>query len=193
MAALIFALRAITTAPCPIDSATTRSSARSAAGGWASSTRPNGWHSASQAVAGTLRYMAPERLQGRSDGRDDIYALGATLYEFLALRPIFDGADPHKLLRQIEHEQPVPLRQIDRRIRPDLAAIIATALAKDPADRYATAGELRDELRRFIKGRPVKRRPVPAYARFWRWCKRNPWLAAANIAGAAATIILAIG
>ncbi len=137
--------------------------------------------------------MAPERLQGRSDGRDDIYALGATLYEFLALRPIFDGADPHKLLRQIEHEQPVPLRQIDRRIRPDLAAIIATALAKDPADRYATAGELRDELRRFIKGRPVKRRPVPAYARFWRWCKRNPWLAAANIAGAAATIILAIG
>ena len=137
--------------------------------------------------------MAPERLQGKSDGRDDIYALGATLYEFLALRPIFDGADPHKLLRQIEHEQPVPLRQIDRRIRPDLAAIIATALAKDPADRYATAGELRDELRRFIEGRPVKRRPVPAYARFWRWCKRNPWLAAANIAAAAATMILAIG
>ena len=149
--------------------------------------------STSQAVAGTLRYMAPERLQGKSDGRDDIYALGATLYEFLALRPIFDGADPHKLLRQIEHEQPVPLRQIDRRIRPDLAAIIATALAKDPADRYATAGELRDELRRFIEGRPVKRRPVPAYARFWRWCKRNPWLAAANIAAAAATMILAIG
>ncbi len=149
--------------------------------------------STSQAVAGTLRYMAPERLQGKSDGRDDICALGATLYEFLALRPIFDGADPHKLLRQIEHDQPVPLRQIDRRIHPDLAAIIATTLAKDPADRYATAGELRDELRRFIEGRSVKRRPVPAYARFWRWCKRNPWLAAANIAAAAATIILAIG
>ncbi len=87
----------------------------------------------------------------------------------------------------------MPLRQIDRRIHPDLAAIIATTLAKDPADRYATAGELRDELRRFIEGRSVKRRPVPAYARFWRWCKRNPWLAAANNAAAAATIILAIG
>jgi len=149
--------------------------------------------STSQALVGTLRYMAPERFQGKSDGRDDIYALGATLYEFLALRPIFSGADPHKLLHQVEREQPVSLRRIDRRIHPDLAAIIATALAKDPADRYATAGELRDELRRFIEGRPVKRRPVPPYARFWRWCKRNPWLAAANITAAAVTTILAIG
>jgi len=150
-------------------------------------------HSTSQAFAGTLRYMAPERLQGKSDGRDDVYALGATLYEFLALRPIFDGADPHELLRQIEHDQPVPLHRVDRRIHPDLAAIVATTLAKDPADRYATAGEVRDELRRFIEGRPVKRRPVPAYARLWRWCKRNPWLAAANITALAAILILAIG
>ncbi len=96
--------------------------------------------STSQAFAGTLRYMAPERLQGKSDGRDDVYALGATLYEFLALRPIFDGSDPHQLLSKIEHELPSPLRQIDRQIHPDLAAIIARALAKDPTDRYATRG-----------------------------------------------------
>ena len=149
--------------------------------------------STSQAFAGTLRYMAPERLQGKSDGRDDLYALGATLYEFLALRPIFDGSDPHQLLSKIEHELPMPLRQIDRQIHPDLAAIIARALTKDPTDRYATAGELRDELRRFIEGRPVKTRPVPAYARFGKWCKRNPWLAAANITAAVATMLLAIG
>jgi WD40 repeat protein len=149
--------------------------------------------STAQAFAGTLRFMAPERFQGKSDGRDDIYALGVTLYEFLALRPIFEDSDPHQLLRQIEHEQPTPLRQIDRQVHPDLAAIVARALAKDPAERYATAAELRDELRRFIEGRPVRTRPVPSYARFWRWCKRNPWLAGANITAALLTTILAIG
>jgi serine/threonine protein kinase/WD40 repeat protein len=148
--------------------------------------------STSQAFAGTLRYMAPERLRGKSDGRDDIYALGATLYEFLALRQVFDGSNPHELLRQIENDQPVPLHRVDRRIHPDLAAIIATTLAKDPADRYATAGELRDELRRFIEGRPVKRRPVPAYARFGRWCKRNPLLAVATITAGCFALALAV-
>jgi serine/threonine protein kinase/WD40 repeat protein len=155
--------------------------------------KEEGNQSSSQAFAGTLRYMAPERLQGKSDGRDDVYAVGATLYEFLALRPVFEASDPHQLLSKIEHDPPASLRHVDRQIHPDLAAIIARALAKDPADRYATAAELRDELRRFIEGRPVKTRPVPAYAQFWRWCKRNPWLAAANIAAAAVTTILAIG
>jgi hypothetical protein len=148
--------------------------------------------STTQAFAGTLRYMAPERFRGESDGCDDIYALGTTLYEFLALRPVFEATDQHQLLGQIEHDPPTPLRQIDRRIHPDLAAIVAKTLAKDPAERYATAAELRDELRRFIEGRPVKTRPVPAYSRLWRWCKREPWLAGANIAAAIATIVLAI-
>ena len=84
--------------------------------------------------------MAPERFQGKSDGRDDIYALGATLYEFLALRSVFEASDPHQLLSRIEHDLPTPLRQIDRQIHPDLAAIVARTLAKDPADRYADRG-----------------------------------------------------
>jgi serine/threonine protein kinase len=149
--------------------------------------------STSQVFAGTLRYMAPERFQGKSDGRDDIYALGATLYEFLALRPIHTETDPHKLIRQIERDEPVPLHKIDRRIHRDIAAIVAKALARNPADRYPTAGEFRDDLRRFIEGRPVKPRPVPGYARLWRWCRRNPGLAAANLTAAALTIALAIG
>jgi serine/threonine protein kinase/WD40 repeat protein len=147
----------------------------------------------SQAFAGTLRYMAPERFQGKSDGRDDVYALGATLYEFLALRPVFDTSDPHQLLSRIEHDPPTPLRSIDRRIHPDIAAVVARALAKDPCDRYAGAAELRDELRRFMEGRPVRTRPVPPHAQFWRWCRRNPWLAAANIAAAVLTTALAVG
>jgi WD40 repeat protein/tetratricopeptide (TPR) repeat protein len=136
--------------------------------------------------------MAPERFQGISDGRDDIYALGATLYEFLALRPIFEANDPARLLGQIEHDLPTPLREIDRQIHPDLAAIVAKTLAKNPADRFETPAELRDELRRFNEGRPVKTRPVPAYSRVLRWCKREPWLAGANIAAAVMTMVLAI-
>jgi serine/threonine protein kinase/WD40 repeat protein/tetratricopeptide (TPR) repeat protein len=149
--------------------------------------------STSQAIAGTLRYMAPERLQGKSDGPDDLYALGATLYEFLALRPVFDAVDAHQLIGQIEHDPPTPLRQIDRQIQPDLAAIIEKCLAKDPADRFSTAAELRDELRRFMEGRPVKTRPVRFHVQFWRWCKRDPWLAGANISAAVLTTVLAIG
>ena len=144
-------------------------------------------------LAGTLRYMAPERLQGESDGRDDVYALGATLYELLAFRPVFDGFEAHGLILKIENEPPVPLRQVDRRIHPDLAAVVAKALAKDPADRYQTAGGLRDDLRRFIENRPVDSRPRPAHSRFLLWCRRNPWLAAASIAAVAMTTALAVG
>ena len=145
------------------------------------------------ALAGTIRYMSPERFHGDSDGRDDVYALGATLYELLALRPIFDGANSFELIQKIENEPPVPLRQVDRRIHPDLEAIVAKALAKNPDDRYQVAGELRNDLRRFIEGRPVGPRPRPAHSRFWLWCRRNPWLAAASIAAAVMTTALAIG
>jgi eukaryotic-like serine/threonine-protein kinase len=145
------------------------------------------------AFAGTLRYMSPERFHGNSDGRDDIYALGATLYELLALRPVFDDRNALGLIHKIENEPPVPIRKVDRRIHPDLAAIIAKTLAKDPADRYQAAGEMRDDLRRFIEGRPVGPRPRPFHSRFWLWCRRNPWLAAASIAAAVMTTALAIG
>jgi serine/threonine protein kinase/WD40 repeat protein len=149
--------------------------------------------SSSRDFAGTLRYMAPERLQGRSDGRDDIYALGATLYEFLALRPVFIASDAHQLLGRIEHDPPTPLREIDRQIHPDLAAIVERTLKKKPDDRYNTAAKLRDDLRRFVEGRPVEARPVHLYSRFWKWCQRETWLAGANITAAVLTAVLAVG
>ena len=129
--------------------------------------------SQSHDLVGTLRYMAPERFRGVTDRRGDIYALGATLYELLALRPAFDERDQIRLIDQIAHEPPAPPRQLDRRIPRDLETIVLKALAKDPNDRFATAGELRDELRRFLEGRPIRSRPVPASEQFWRWCKRN--------------------
>ena len=116
--------------------------------------------SQSQDLVGTLRYMAPERFRGVSDRRCDIYALGATLYELLTLRPVFESADRLRLIDQIVHEPPAPPRQLDHRIPRDLETIVLKALAKDPNDRFATADELAAELRRFLENRPIRSRPV---------------------------------
>jgi len=148
--------------------------------------------SQSQDLVGTLRYMAPERFKGVSDRRGDVYALGATLYDLLTLHPAFEGKDQLELIHRIENDPPVPPRQLDRKIPRDLETIVLKALAKDPDHRFASAEELSAELRRFVENRPIRSRPIPYYQRFWRWCKRNPALAATNIAGAALTAILAI-
>src|SRR5262249_33719239 len=111
-------------------------------------------------VVGTLRYMAPERFQGRSDPRSDVYGLGATPYELLAMRPPFNDQDRLQLIDRIAHEAPAPLRRADRPISRDLEAIVLKALAKDPADRFPTAAELRDELNRFVQNRPTRTRPL---------------------------------
>jgi serine/threonine protein kinase/WD40 repeat protein/tetratricopeptide (TPR) repeat protein len=149
--------------------------------------------SGSHDLVGTLRFMAPERFRGVTDRRSDIYALGATLYEMLALRPAFPERDQVQLIDQIARQVPVPLRQHDPRIPRDLETIVHKVLSKDPEDRCAEAGELRDELRRFLDGRPTRWRRVGPVEQFWRWCERNKWLAAANITAAVLTTILAVG
>jgi serine/threonine protein kinase len=149
--------------------------------------------SQSQGVVGTLRYIPPERFRGVSEPRGDVYALGATLYELLTLRPAFDGKDQLELIERITHQEPKPPRELDRQIPRDLERIVLKAIAKDPKDRFKDAKGLGEELRRFRDGRSLTIRAVPAYERFGRWCNRNPGLAAANIAAAALTTILAIG
>jgi serine/threonine protein kinase/WD40 repeat protein/tetratricopeptide (TPR) repeat protein len=149
--------------------------------------------SRSQDVVGTLRYMAPERFRGISDRPCDIYALGATLYELLTLRPVFESHDQLRLIDQIVNEPPAPPRQLDRRIPRDLETIVLKALAKDPKDRLATADELAAELRRFLENRPIRSRPISASERIWRWCRRNRAVAALIALAATLTIFLAIG
>jgi serine/threonine protein kinase len=149
--------------------------------------------SQSHELVGTMRFMAPERLEGITDRRGDLYALGATLYELLALKPAFSERDPARLVRQILDLPVVPPRQHDRRIPRDLETIALKAMARDPKDRFATAGEMRDELRRFLEGRPLRSRPVGPAERVWRWCKRNPVVASLLATVAGLTVALAIG
>jgi WD40 repeat protein/tetratricopeptide (TPR) repeat protein len=146
----------------------------------------------SQDVIGTLRYMAPERFRGVSTARCDVYALGATLYETITLRPPFQGKDQLQLIRQVENDTPVPPREIERNIPRDLETIVLKALAKSPEDRFSTAKEMADELRRFVENRPIRSRPIPMYQRLWRWCKRDPGLAGASLTAAALVVVLAV-
>ncbi len=113
-------------------------------------------------LMGTLRYMSPEQAAGRHallDARTDVYALGATLYELLTLRPMFDGADTQQLLRQILHDEPRRPRAVERSVPPELETIVLKAVGKNPADRYATAREFGDDLRRYLDHRPILARP----------------------------------
>jgi WD40 repeat protein/serine/threonine protein kinase/Flp pilus assembly protein TadD len=128
-------------------------------------------------IVGTLRYMAPERFLGQSDARGDIYGLGLTLYELLALRPPYDETDRNGLIYQITHKDTPPLRQIDPHIPHDLETIVLKALAREPAHRYQTAADLAEDLKRFVEDRPIRARRVSQLERLWRWCRRNPALA----------------
>lgn len=127
-------------------------------------------------VLGTLRYMSPEQLQAKHgvlDHRTDIYSLGITLYELLTLRPAFGGDRRQNLVRRIDEEDPRLPRRINQAIPRDLETIVLKAIAKDPAARYVTAGELAEDLQRFLDNRPIRaRRPWPA-ERLRKWSRRH--------------------
>jgi serine/threonine protein kinase/Flp pilus assembly protein TadD len=133
-------------------------------------------------IVGTLRYLAPERFSGHADSRSDIYSLGLTLYEMVALQPAFDETDRNKLLAQVAHAEPTPPRALNASIPRDLETIVLKAIARDRGQRYATAVELVEDLKRFVEDRPIQARPVTRRERFWRWCRRNPWVASLSAA-----------
>jgi WD40 repeat protein/serine/threonine protein kinase/tetratricopeptide (TPR) repeat protein len=140
-------------------------------------------------ILGTIRYMAPERFQGQCDARSDVYSLGLTLYELVALGPAFEASDRPALMERVLHEEPERLKRRAPGVPRDLETIIAKASARDPAGRYATAAALAEDLRRFVEDRPIRARQTSAAERLVRWCRRNPWLAGSM--GVAATALVA--
>jgi tetratricopeptide (TPR) repeat protein len=148
-------------------------------------------------LVGTLRYMSPEQALAKRvvvDHRTDVYSLGATLYELLTLEPAFTGKDREELLRQIAFEEPKTPRRLNRAIPAELATIVQKAMEKNPAERYATAKELADDLRRSLADEPIRARPPGPARRLRKWGRRHPaWVAAAAAALTAAVVVLSGG
>jgi WD40 repeat protein len=133
--------------------------------------------SRSQDLAGTPRFMAPERFDGWSDRRSEVYALGVTLYEMVTLRPAFPARDRAQLIHQILHDDPPSPRRLDPRIPRDLETVIRKAMVREPAERYRSADELAEDLENFLAHRPLRARRSSIPDRAWKWCRRKPALA----------------
>jgi WD40 repeat protein/serine/threonine protein kinase/tetratricopeptide (TPR) repeat protein len=147
-------------------------------------------------LVGTLRYMSPEQALAKRvpiDHRTDVYSLGATLYELLALEPALPGGDRQELLRQIAFEEPKPPRRLNPVVPADLETIVLKAMEKNPADRYGTAQDLADDLRRYLDEKPIRARPATLWQRAKKWARRHkPVLAVALAVAGVALLGLAV-
>lgn len=153
--------------------------------------------SVSGALLGTPRYMSPEQAgAGRLpiDERTDIYSLGATLYELICGRPVFEGGSPHAVIHDILARDPEPLREVSAGVSRDLDTIVMKCLEKSPARRYASARELADDLRAYLEGRAIRARRPSFAEQAARWLKQQRRGALLTAASAAATlVVLALG
>ena len=115
------------------------------------------------AILGTASYLSPEQAQGQPvDARSDLYSLGCVVYEMVTGRPPFLGDSPVAVASKQVLEQPVPPSKLNSDVTPDLDAVILRALAKNPANRYQSAEEMRADLERAKRGLPVDATPLLA-------------------------------
>ncbi|MHC5018586.1 MAG: serine/threonine-protein kinase [Planctomycetota bacterium] len=145
----------------------------------------------SGAILGTPAYMPPEQADGAGgvDARADVYALGATLYESLALRPPFEADSLYGLLAKIQREPPPPLRAVAGAVPADLEVITLKCLEKRAEDRYATAAALAEDLEAFGAGRPISARPPSAARRLSGALRKRRGLVLAGAAAVGAAAV----
>src|SRR5262249_4276843 len=138
-------------------------------------------------LLGTVRYMSPEQALAQRaplDHRTDIYSLGVTLYELLTLEPAYNGRSREEVLRQLAFEDPPAPRRLNKVIPAELETIVLKAMSKAPEERYATAQELADDLRRFLDDRPVQAKRPSVAQRLAKWARRHR-----TVVRAAATVL----
>jgi serine/threonine protein kinase len=142
-------------------------------------------------LMGTPRYMSPEQIKGSGtvlDPRTDVYSLGVTLYELLTLRPAFAG-EPMEALGRIDREEPQPPRKISPAVPVDLETIVLKAMAKAPAERYATVQDFAADLRRYLEDKPILARRANLLQRTRKWARRRKGVVIAAAVGLFALFI----
>ena len=134
-------------------------------------------------LMGSPRYMSPEQISaeaGEVDHRADIYSLGVTLYELITLKPAYNAKERDRIFSQILNKEPEAPRKINAKIPIDLETICQKAIQKSPRDRYQTAAELADDLRRFVNRRSLTAKRIGWIGRSVKWCRRNRSLSAVS-------------
>src|SRR5436190_7823614 len=149
---------------------------------------PTGRLTRTPSIFGTPGYIAPEQVNGSAGNLTaaaDVYSLGAVLFDVLAGRPPFTGEHALKTIQQAA-ERPAPkLRSLEPSVDRDVEIICAKCLERDPLARYGSAGELAEDLERWVRGHSIVARPVSPPVLLWRWSRRNP-----IVAGMAALLLV---
>jgi tRNA A-37 threonylcarbamoyl transferase component Bud32 len=143
------------------------------------------------AVMGSPSYMSPEQARGRNDlvgPANDVYSLGAILYELLTGRPPFCGKTPVETLSEVVNDEPLPPRLLNADAPIDLESICLKCLEKNPLLRYPTAREMELDLGRFLAGEPVQARPAGALRRTMCWFRRHRWVSSAAVSALILTL-----
>lgn len=151
-------------------------------------------HTRTVSVMGSIGYMSPEQASGHTREATpavDIYALGAMLYRLLAGKTPFEGSSTVESLQLVINGVPVPIRRLRPSCPRDLETICLKCLEKLPGNRYRTAADLADDLRRFLRGEPIAARAATPLEQLVSWSRRNPLPTTIAIGGIVMLAILA--